>query len=95
MGKAIVIRNKIISDTPNTTGNSSMDADILFNGIMLEMFRPTHAMFGSFAPVLVDSSHSPKFHSLQIILVFETVLPNRFIIHILTATDCPLVSSHW
>jgi hypothetical protein len=53
------------------------------------------AMFGSFAPVLVDSSHSPKFHSLQIILVFETVLPNRFIIHILTATDCPLVSSHW
>ena len=39
--KATIIRNKIISDTPNTTGDMSMDADIMFNGNMFEMFRPT------------------------------------------------------
>jgi len=35
------IRNKIISDTPNTTGDIFMDADIMLNGNMDEMFRPT------------------------------------------------------
>jgi len=33
--KTTIIRNKIISDTPNTTG------DIIFNGNMLKIFRPT------------------------------------------------------
>ena len=32
---------KIISDTPNTTGDISMDAEIMFIGNMLEIFRPT------------------------------------------------------
>ena len=41
MRKATIIRNKIISDTPNSTGDIYMDADIMFNGNMLEMFRPT------------------------------------------------------
>jgi len=41
MRKATFIRNKIISDTPNTTGDISMDANIMFNGNMLEMFRST------------------------------------------------------
>ena len=40
MRKTIIIRNKIISDSPNNTCNISMDADIIFNGNMLEMFRP-------------------------------------------------------
>ena len=39
MKKATIIRNKIISDTPNTTNDISMDSDIMFNGNMLEMFR--------------------------------------------------------
>ena len=30
-----------MSDTPNTTGDISMNADIMFNGKILEMFRPT------------------------------------------------------
>jgi len=34
-------RNKIISDTPNTTCNMSIDADITFNGNMLNMFQLT------------------------------------------------------
>jgi len=29
--KATIARNKIISDTPNTTGDISMDADIMSN----------------------------------------------------------------
>ena len=33
-------RNKIISETPNTIGDISMDADIMFNGNILKMFRP-------------------------------------------------------
>jgi len=33
--KATIIRNKIISDNPNTTYTISMDADIMFNGNML------------------------------------------------------------
>ena len=41
MRKATIIRNKTISDTPNTTGDISMDANFMFNEIMLEMFRPT------------------------------------------------------
>jgi len=41
MRKATIIRNKIISDTPNTTCNISMDADIMFNGNMLKLFRHT------------------------------------------------------
>ena len=36
--KATIIRNKIISDT---TGDISMDADIMFNGNMVKMFRRT------------------------------------------------------
>jgi len=39
--KTTIIRNKIVSDTSNTTSNISMDADIMFNGNILEMFRPT------------------------------------------------------
>ena len=39
--KTTIIRNKIISDIPNTTGDISMDANIMFNGNMLEMFRST------------------------------------------------------
>jgi len=39
--KTITIRNNIISDTPNTTCNISMGADIMFKGNMVEMFRPT------------------------------------------------------
>ena len=39
MRKITIIRNKIISDCPNNTGNISMDADIMFNGNMLKMFR--------------------------------------------------------
>ena len=42
MKKATIIRNKIIPDTPNTF----MDADIMFNGNMLEMFRPTSEIDG-------------------------------------------------
>jgi len=42
MKKATIIRNKIISDTPNT----SMDADIMFNGNTFEMFRPTSEIDG-------------------------------------------------
>jgi len=38
MRKATIVRNKMILDTPNTTCNISMDADIMFNGNMLEMF---------------------------------------------------------
>jgi len=41
MRKATIIKNKIISDTPNTHYNISRDVDILFNGNMLEMFGPT------------------------------------------------------
>jgi len=41
MRTATIIRNKIISDTSNTTCDISIDADIMFNGNMLEMFRPT------------------------------------------------------
>ena len=39
--KGTIIRNKIIWDTPNTTGDISMDADIMFNGNMRKMFRLT------------------------------------------------------
>jgi len=38
--KATLTRNKIILDNPNTTSDISMDADIMFNGNMLELFRP-------------------------------------------------------
>ena len=38
--KTTIIRNKIISDSPNTTSNVSIGADIIFNGNMLEMFQP-------------------------------------------------------
>ena len=41
MRKVTIIRNKIISDTPNTTADIYMKGDIMFNGNMLEMFRPT------------------------------------------------------
>jgi len=41
MRETTMIMNKIISDTPNTTRNISMDANIMFNGNMLEIFRPT------------------------------------------------------
>jgi len=41
MRNATIISNKIISDIPNTTGDISMDADIMFNGNMLKMFRST------------------------------------------------------
>ena len=38
MRKATIIRNKIVSGTPNSTDDIYMDADIMFNGNMLEMF---------------------------------------------------------
>jgi len=41
MRKTTIIRNKIISDTPNTSCTISINADIMFNGDILEMFRPT------------------------------------------------------
>ena len=41
MRKTTIIRNKITSESPNTTGYISMDTDIMFKGNMLEMFRPT------------------------------------------------------
>ena len=39
--KTTITRNNIISDTPNTSCNISMDADIVFNGNMLIMLRST------------------------------------------------------
>jgi len=36
--KTTIIRNQFISDSPNTTCKISMDADIMFNGNMFEMF---------------------------------------------------------
>jgi len=39
MWKTTVIRNKIITGSPNTICNISMDADIMFNGNVLEMFQ--------------------------------------------------------
>ena len=39
--KATIIRDKIISDTPNTACNISMNIDIMFNESMLELFRTT------------------------------------------------------
>jgi len=41
MRKATIIRDKIISDTPQSTGVIFMDADIMFNDNMFEMFRST------------------------------------------------------
>jgi len=41
MRKTTVIRNNIISDTPNNSCTISIDADIMFNGDILEKFRPT------------------------------------------------------
>jgi len=38
MRKITIIRNKIISDCPNNTCNIVIDADIMFNGKMLEIF---------------------------------------------------------
>jgi len=38
---AIISRGNQQLYTSNTTCNISMDADIMFNGNMLEMFRPT------------------------------------------------------
>ena len=41
MRKTTIVRNKIVSYTPNNTGDISMDADIMFNVNIREMFRPT------------------------------------------------------
>ena len=41
MRKTTIIRNKIISDTTNTSYHIFMNEDIMFNGNVLEMFRPT------------------------------------------------------
>ena len=40
MMKTTIIRNKIIPKSANTTFNSFMDAYIMFNGNMFEIFRP-------------------------------------------------------
>ena len=41
MRKTTIIKNKIISDTPNTICNISMNAVVMFNGKMVELLRPT------------------------------------------------------
>ena len=56
--KTTIIRDKINSDTPNTTCNISMDADIMFNGNMLELFRPTSEV-SSLRTSHVTWIHSP------------------------------------
>ena len=38
-----IVRNKTISDSANITCNNDMNADIIFNRKLLEMFRPTSA----------------------------------------------------
>jgi len=38
MKKTTIIRNKIISDFPNTTCNISMDADVMYTRKILEIF---------------------------------------------------------
>jgi len=40
MRKTLIIRNEIVSDSPNNTCNISMDAYITSNWKILEMFRP-------------------------------------------------------
>ena len=44
MRKTTIIRNKIISDSPINTCNISVDADIMLNEKILEMFRPDSAV---------------------------------------------------
>jgi len=38
--KKTIMRQKIVSDSPNITYNISMGVDIMFNGKMFEMSRP-------------------------------------------------------
>ena len=46
MRKATIIRNKLILEAPNTIGDISIDADIMFNTNMLEIFRPVSEVEG-------------------------------------------------
>ena len=41
MGKIIIIRNKILSDSTNITYDIAMWADIMVSGKIFKMFRPT------------------------------------------------------